>query len=83
MARLHAVRGVTRVAHLEVRASRSLDHHHGGGATDGKACFGKRPPDFSVVVFFERADTPATVQDVTGQRRGPGHRRGGGKHRRR
>jgi Tfp pilus assembly protein PilN len=65
MARLHAVRGVTRVAiSKSVRADLSTTIT-AGGATDGKACFGKRPPDFSVVVFFERADTPATVQDVT------------------
>jgi len=65
MARLHAVRGVTRVA---ISKSARLDPGTDAGAdtsTDGKACSGKRPPDFSLVVFFERADTPATVQDVT------------------
>jgi Tfp pilus assembly protein PilN len=65
LARLHAVRGVTRVS---ISKSVRSDPSTTGAPTDGtvgKPCHGKRPPDFSVVVFFERADTPATVQDVT------------------
>ena len=65
LARLHAVRGVTRVSiSKSVRSDPSTTAAPGDGSV-GKPCNGKRPPDFSLVVFFERADTPATVQDVT------------------
>jgi Tfp pilus assembly protein PilN len=65
LARLHDVRGVTRVAISKSDRVDPTADSAGTGTTTGKTCFGKRPPDFSVVVFFERADTPATVQDVS------------------
>ena len=66
MSRLNDVRGVTRVAiSKSERPDASATTASGTGADYGKACGGKRPPTFSVVAFFERADTPATVQDVT------------------
>jgi Tfp pilus assembly protein PilN len=67
MARLHDVRGVTRVAisKSERPDADATTVSSSDGSVSGKACGGKRPPTFSVVAFFERADTPATVQDVT------------------
>jgi Tfp pilus assembly protein PilN len=69
LARLRAVDGVTRVS-----LSKSLKPAvtPGGTApvsaapgTAGTLCKGKRPPQFELVLFFERSKVPATVQDVT------------------
>jgi Tfp pilus assembly protein PilN len=69
LARLRAVEGVTRVS-----LSKSLKPavtpggvapvSAGTGAT-ATPCTGKRPPQFELVMFFERSKVPATVQDVT------------------
>jgi Tfp pilus assembly protein PilN len=65
MARLRAVRGVTRVA---LSKSEKPDSVPATTTTTGVtriACRGKRPPTFSLVMFFEHSTVPATVQDVT------------------
>jgi Tfp pilus assembly protein PilN len=69
LARLRGVDGVTRVS-----LSKSLKpavtpgsvapvSAGPGGST--ALCTGKRPPQFELVMFFERSTVPATVQDVT------------------
>jgi Tfp pilus assembly protein PilN len=70
LARLRAVQGVTRVS-----LSKSLKPAVTPGATAAVAttttgttatgCAGTRPPQFELVLFFERSKVPATVQDVT------------------
>jgi Tfp pilus assembly protein PilN len=66
MARLHDVRGVTRVAlSKSERPDPTTTTAPAVGGSTARACHGKRPPVFSVVAFFERSDVPATVQDVT------------------
>jgi Tfp pilus assembly protein PilN len=67
LSRLNDVRGVTRVAITKSERPDAAATTTSGSGTQqyGKACGGKRPPTFTVVAFFERADTPATVQDVT------------------
>jgi Tfp pilus assembly protein PilN len=63
LARLHDVRGVTRVT---LSHSERADTTTSSGAQGASvACRGKQPPSFSVVAFFERADVPATVADVS------------------
>jgi Tfp pilus assembly protein PilN len=67
LSRLRAVDGVTRV---------SLGKSTKPAATPGAAvpsaaigsetpCAGRRPPQFELVLFFERSEVPATVEDVT------------------
>ena len=34
---------------------------------DAAGCRGKRPPSFEIVIFFEGAEVPATVEDITVQ----------------
>jgi Tfp pilus assembly protein PilN len=36
------------------------------GTTAATPCAGGRPPSFELVMFFERSEVPATVQDITG-----------------
>jgi Tfp pilus assembly protein PilN len=66
LARLRAVDGATRVS-----LSKSLKPAvtPGGTATvagtSETACAGRRPPQFELVMFFERSKVPATVADVT------------------
>jgi Tfp pilus assembly protein PilN len=64
LSRLRAVRGVTRVSlSKSERPDQASTTVTGQGAATN--CVGKRPPTFSVVLFFERASVPATVTDVT------------------
>jgi Tfp pilus assembly protein PilN len=67
MTRLRAIRGVTRVSlsKSERPDASSTTAPTGGSGTTGIQCKGKRPPTFSVVVFFEHASVPATATDVT------------------
>ena len=64
LARLQAVDGVTRVS-----LGKSLKPAATAGATatgtSTTTCAGNRPPQFELVMFFERSEVPATVQDVT------------------
>jgi Tfp pilus assembly protein PilN len=66
MTRLRAIRGVTRVSlSKSERPDTTSATVPTGGGTTGVQCKGKRPPTFSVVVFFEHASVPATATDVT------------------
>jgi Tfp pilus assembly protein PilN len=66
MTRLRAIRGVTRVSlSKSERPDATAATAPTGGGTTGVQCKGKRPPTFSVVVFFEHASVPATATDVT------------------
>jgi Tfp pilus assembly protein PilN len=66
LARLRAVDGATRVS-----LSKSLKPALTAGGTAAAAgvsetpCAGRRPPQFEIVMFFERSKVPATVEDVT------------------
>jgi Tfp pilus assembly protein PilN len=68
LSRLRNVDGVTRVtlgkslkpATTETGPSPIAGEEIGG-------CKGKRPPQFTVVIFFERSEVPETVEDITVQ----------------
>jgi Tfp pilus assembly protein PilN len=63
MARLRAVDGVTRVS-----LSKSIKPEaatQSGPGVDPTGCGKDRPPVFEMVIFFERSEVPATVQDIT------------------
>jgi Tfp pilus assembly protein PilN len=70
LARLRNVDGVTRVSLSKSTkpeaATASAASPIAGGA-EGIGCPGKRPPNFEIVMFFEGAEVPATVEDVTVQ----------------
>jgi Tfp pilus assembly protein PilN len=69
LARLRNVDGVTRVSlgkSTKPDASTSAASPIAGGA-EAVGCPGKRPPNFEIVMFFEGAEVPATVEDVTVQ----------------
>jgi Tfp pilus assembly protein PilN len=73
MSRLRNVDGVTRVSlgkSLKPSLSASGTGTTASAPTTGtttttQACAGKRPPTFDVVMFFERSEVPASVQDIT------------------
>ena len=60
-----------RDAHQVDQARQAADR--GGAVADAGAaptragCAGRRPPDFELVMFFERSEVPATVEDITVQ----------------
>jgi Tfp pilus assembly protein PilN len=65
LSRLRNVDGVTRVS-----LARSVKSDETASATtvpgqSASGCGNGRPPAFEVVIFFERSEVPATVQDVT------------------
>jgi Tfp pilus assembly protein PilN len=61
MARLRAVDGVTRVT-----LSKSVKAEATGDATGAAVLCGfGRKPAFELVIFFERSEVPATVEDIT------------------
>ena len=65
LSRLRAVEGVTRVS-LGKSLKPSLAANGGvTGVSTTTPCEGKRPPQFELVMFFERSEVPASVQDVT------------------
>ena len=67
LSRLRAVDGVTRVSlskSLKPDAVASVAAATSTGTTL-TGCAGDRPPEFELVLFFERSKVPATVQDVT------------------
>jgi Tfp pilus assembly protein PilN len=71
MSRLRNVDGVTRVS-LNKSVKPDKTKTVGGaapiaGLTDAAGCKGKRPPSFEIVMFFEGAEVPATVEDITVQ----------------
>jgi Tfp pilus assembly protein PilN len=69
LSRLRNVDGVTRVSlgkSLKPEASAiQATPVTGAPGSGGPACRGDRPPSFELVVFFERSEVPATVEDVT------------------
>jgi Tfp pilus assembly protein PilN len=65
MARLRAVRGVTRVALSKSERPDAQAVTTSSTGVTRIACRGNRPPTFSLVMFFEHSTVPATVQDVT------------------
>jgi Tfp pilus assembly protein PilN len=68
LSRLRAVDGVTRVS---LGKSLKPDAKQTGpspiAGAESAVCRGERPPEFELVMFFERAEVPATVEDVTVQ----------------
>jgi Tfp pilus assembly protein PilN len=71
MSRLRNVDGVTRVS-LNKSVKPDKSQTTGGpspitGLADTAGCKGKRPPNFEIVMFFEGAEVPATVEDITVQ----------------
>jgi Tfp pilus assembly protein PilN len=72
MSRLRNVDGVTRVSLGKSLKPASTATGTGataaapttGTTTTTQACPGKRPPTFDVVMFFERSEVPASVQDI-------------------
>ncbi len=71
LARLRNVDGVTRVSlskSTKPEASQTVGAASPiAGGADAVGCTGKRPPNFEIVMFFEGAEVPATVEDVTVQ----------------
>jgi Tfp pilus assembly protein PilN len=67
LSRLRAVDGVTRVS-LSKSLKPAAAAPAAAATTTGTTltgCAGDRPPEFELVLFFERSKVPATVQDVT------------------
>jgi Tfp pilus assembly protein PilN len=71
LARLRNVDGVTRVSlnkSLKPDASQTAAAASPiAGGAEAVGCPGKRPPNFEIVMFFEGAEVPATVEDITVQ----------------
>jgi Tfp pilus assembly protein PilN len=70
LGRLRNVDGVTRVS-LNKSTKPDATESNGAapiaGAAEGADCPGKRPPNFEIVMFFEGAEVPETVEDITVQ----------------
>ena len=69
LSRLRNVDGVTRVSlgkSTKPEEATSAASPIAGGA-EAEGCPGDRPPNFEIVIFFEGAEVPATVEDVTVQ----------------
>jgi Tfp pilus assembly protein PilN len=70
LARLRNVDGVTRVS-LNKSTKPEKTESNGAapiaGSAEGADCPGKRPPNFEIVMFFEGAEVPETVEDITVQ----------------
>jgi len=60
MSRLRNVDGVTRVS-----LSKSVKPDDVAGAGETQLCRNPRAPQFELVIFFERSEVPATVEDIT------------------
>ena len=71
MSRLRNVDGVTRVSlNKSIKPDKSQTTGASApiaGLADSAGCKGKRPPNFEIVMFFEGAEVPATVEDITVQ----------------
>jgi hypothetical protein len=63
MARLRAVDGVTRVSLAKSAKPETAVEPTPG--TEATGCGKGRPPAFELVMFFERSEVPATVEDIT------------------
>ena len=74
LSRLRSVDGVTRVTlSKSVRPDKtpqtatSGPTADGGGGTEAPDCGTGRPPEFEIVMFFERSKVPSSVEDITVQ----------------
>ena len=67
MSRLRAVRGVTRVSLSKSDKDASAATSSTAAGTGEQLCPAGSPPAFELVVFFERAATPATAAPTTGE----------------
>jgi Tfp pilus assembly protein PilN len=70
LARLRNVDGVTRVSlnkSLKPEKAETAGPSPIAGGTEAAGCPGKRPPSFEIVMFFEGAEVPETVEDITVQ----------------
>ena len=72
LSRLRNVDGVTRVslnksAKPEAQTSNGPAPIATGPGGTAATCTGKRPPEFELVMFFEGAEVPETVEDITVQ----------------
>jgi Tfp pilus assembly protein PilN len=71
LSRLRNVDGVTRVSLNKSGKPEKTDTVGGAspiaGLADAGGCKGKRPPSFEIIMFFEGAEVPATVEDITVQ----------------
>ena len=68
LSRLRNVDGVTRVS-LNKSLKPAESASGPSPISDGSkaTCAGKRPPEFELVMFFERSEVPETVEDITVQ----------------
>lgn len=67
LSRLRNVDGVTRVSLSKSLKPAATPATAAPVATNPVGCGQGRPPAFELVMFFERSDVPATVQDITVQ----------------
>jgi Tfp pilus assembly protein PilN len=69
LSRLRNVDGVTRVSLGKSLKPAVVDDGPApiSDGTDQASCSGKRPPEFELVIFFERSEVPETVEDITVQ----------------
>jgi Tfp pilus assembly protein PilN len=71
LSRLRNVDGVTRVSlNKSLKPDKSQAPAASSpiaGGTESDGCPGKRPPNFEIVMFFEGAEVPETVEDITVQ----------------
>jgi Tfp pilus assembly protein PilN len=66
LTRLRNVDGVTRVSlGKSLKPDAAISDTPAVPGAAGSGCKGDRPPAFELVMFFERSEVPATVQDVT------------------
>jgi Tfp pilus assembly protein PilN len=68
LSRLRNVDGVTRVS-LQKSLRPDAEAEGPSPIVDGSdvVCKGERPPEFEIVMFFERSEVPQTVEDITVQ----------------
>ncbi len=70
LSRLRGVDGVTRVSLTKSTKKDAVGPApiaDASGALSGDGCGTGRPPEFAIIMFFERSKVPATVQDITVQ----------------
>lgn len=67
LSRLRTVDGVTRVSLSKSLKPAATPATAAPGTTNPVGCGQGRPPAFELVMFFERSEVPATVQDITVQ----------------
>jgi Tfp pilus assembly protein PilN len=68
LSRLRNVDGVTRVSLAKsLKPEAKSDGPSGLAEGDAAVCEGRRPPEFELVMFFERSEVPQTVEDITVQ----------------